>query len=286
MDQRVETTLFSATTPVSMGAVGLCVRDLERMAAFYRDVIGLAEIGREADAVRLGVEGRVLVELLHRPGFTPEDPGSAGLFHTAFLLPDRAALGAWLLKTAERGYPLDGAADHLVSEALYLTDPEGNGIEVYRDRPRTEWTMESGLVRMASDPLDFDGVAHAGRAALPPGPWRAPEGSLVGHVHLRVGDIEAAKGFYGGRVGLDVIAAYPGATFLSSGGYHHHIGANIWRSRGAGQRPQGRLGLAYVEFLARDPAAVPAVGAGEARATGEGWTLADPWGTELRITRK
>lgn len=263
-----------------IGGVSLAVRDLGRAAAFYRDVIGLQVVAQEQGAVRLGADGSAFLDLLHRPDALPDDPATAGLFHTAFLLPSRADLGRWLAHFGALGRRLDGAADHLVSEAVYLHDPEGNGIEIYADRPRAAWRWRGEgaerRVEMANRPLDAPGLL---RAAAPP--WAgAPPGTRIGHVHLRVGDAREAVRFYGGALGLDLTAAWDEAAFLSSGGYHHHIAANTWSSAGAGRRDPARAGLLSVTL---DIADGPAL-AGTARRVGTaGHSLADPWGTALTL---
>jgi len=254
--------------------VTLTVRDLDRVARFYREVVGLAVLETAPGRVVLGVGDAALVELLHRPGALEGDEREAGLFHTAFLLPERADLGRWLAHAAALGQRLDGAADHLVSEAVYLRDPEGNGIEVYADRPRAEWrwteTAEGPRVTMANVALDRAGLlALAGTRGS-----GAPAGTVVGHVHLQVGDTAAATRFYAGQLGLDVTLAWPEAVFLSSGGYHHHLAANTWRSAGAGVRDPRRAGLEAVR-LVREGAA-PGVPQGVTE-------MADPWGTLLRF---
>ena len=189
-----------------------------------------------------------LVVLHGDPAAPPRPARSTGLFHMAFLLPERLDLAHALLRLAERGWPLTGASDHLVSEALYLSDPDGIGIEIYRDRPREEWSVEDGQVRMATLPLDLDDVA---RAAQGPAPPRAPEGTRMGHVHLNVADLGTAEAFYAGELGFDVTARnYPGALFLAAGGYHHHIGANTWRGEGAPPPPPGAVGLRRFTIVA------------------------------------
>ena len=263
-----------------IGEVALAVRDLGGTAAFYRDVVGLQVVAQEVDAVRLGAGGAAFLHLLHRPDALPDDPATAGLFHTAFLLPSRADLGRWLAHFGVLGGRLDGAADHLVSEAVYLHDPEGNGIEIYADRPRGAWRWRGEgagrRVEMANAPLDAPGLLRDAEA-----PWAgAPPGTRVGHVHLRVGDVEEATRFYGGTLGMDLTAAWEKAAFLSSGGYHHHIAGNTWHSAGAGRRDPARAGLASVTL---DIADGPAL-AGIAQRTGSaGHSLADPWGTVLTL---
>lgn len=271
------------TAPYSVATVTLTVRDLAGLAGFYRDALGLELVSVEGHVVRLGVGAMVLLELRHEPSARSWDPREAGLFHTAFLLPSRGDLGAWLAHAAERGLRLSGAADHLVSEAVYLNDPEGNGIEVYVDRPSSEWPRaEGGTVIMRNDPLD-----HAGLRRAAPGPWTGmPAGGRVGHVHLQVGALEPADRFYTGLLGFDVMCRYPGATFLGAGGYHHQLATNVWNSRDAGVRPAGMAGLAEVTLHA-DAATLARVQAragdppnGEA---GEALVLHDPWGTRLRL---
>jgi catechol 2,3-dioxygenase len=164
-------------------------------------------------------------------------------------VPDRAELARSLARVVGAGWRLTGASDHLVSEALYLQDPEGNGIEIYRDRPRDQWGHERGELRMATLPLDLDAVL----GELEPGEapnGGAPAGTTMGHVHLRVADIPAAEGFYNGALGLDVmVRSYPGALFVAAGGYHHHIGLNTWQSQGASPPPEGSLGLDRFELV-------------------------------------
>lgn len=268
-----------------IGGVVLAVRDLGRAAAFYRDVIGLQTVAQEGGTVRLGAGGAAFLDLLHRPDALPDDPAAAGLFHTAFLLPSRADLGRWLAHFAAFGGRLDGAADHIVSEAVYLRDPEGNGIEIYADRPRTAWRWRGEgterRIEMANRPLDAPGLLRAAET-----PWAgAPPGTRIGHVHLRIGDVERAVRFYGGALGLDLTAAWDKAAFLSSGGYHHHIAGNIWHSAGAGRRDPARAGLLSVTL---DIADGPALAGVVRRAGTDGHSLADrslvdPWGTVLTL---
>jgi catechol 2,3-dioxygenase len=284
------------TAPYRIGSVTLIVRDLDGLARFYQDAVGLAVVSQEAGVVRLGVEGRVLLELRHDPAARPWSPREAGLFHTAFLLPSRGDLGAWLTHAAERGIHLSGASDHLVSEAVYLTDPEGNGIEIYVDRPVAAWPRAAGgTIVMRNDPLD-----HAGLVRAASGPWMSmPAVGRIGHVHLQVEVLEPAETFYAGLLGFDVMCRYPGAVFLSSGGYHHQLAANVWNSRGAPVRPAGMAGLAEVELLTR-PEILTAVRlrsldvglpvglrAGLPVAEpGDALVLKDPWGTRLRLASK
>lgn len=260
---------FAATTPVSVSRVGLKARDAEKLAQFYRSVVGLEELVRDGETVTLGARGRALLVIEKDSAARPDDPRSAGLFHTAFLLPSRAYLGRWIRYAAENGIRLDGASDHLVSEALYLSDPEGNGIEIYADREKEAWPMNGSEIAMATERLDLAEVA----SAVPPGDagWRgAPENSLIGHVHLRVGDPKRAEAWWHETLGLDTVAKYgPKAVFMSSGGYHHHIGANSWQSAGAGRRDPSRSGLNWVEL--------------RSATAGRPSSLEDPWGTQVRV---
>ncbi len=265
--------------PLRIGGVTLAVHDLDRVATFYREVIGLELIAREDRVVRLGAGGAAFLDLLHRPDALPDDPATAGLFHTAFLLPSRADLGGWLAHLGQTGQRLDGAADHLVSEAAYLRDPEGNGIEVYADRPRAEWRWrddgQGRRVEMANRPLDVQGLLRAAT------PWTgAPHGTHIGHVHLRVGDISEARRFYGDALGMNLTAAWDSAAFLSTGGYHHHIAVNTWSSAGAGLRAPARAGLDSVTLEIADE---PTLAGIRQRAGSTGHNLSDPWGTTLQL---
>lgn len=227
-----------------IGRVALVVNDLERIAGFYRDAIGLEPLASDGTVALLGVGDVPLLELRSDKSARRAGPREAGLFHTAFLLPDRADLGRWLKHAARSRLQLQGASDHEVSEALYLSDPEGNGIEIYADRPRDEWEWRDGTVRMGTYALDLDALAAAGGAD-----WAGmPQGSTVGHVHLQVGAIPEAEAFMSG-LGADITHRYPGGTFFSWGGYHHHIATNTWNSRGAGPRDFPVTGLAEVEIL-------------------------------------
>ena len=238
-----------------LGRVRLRVRDLDAMTSFYELAIGLRVIERDHDRVTLGAgDGPPLVELLHRPAGDPRPDATTGLFHLALLVPDRAQLAAAIRRVTEAGWSFTGASDHLVSEAVYLRDPEGNGIEIYRDREPAEWDWDAGAVRMATLPLDVPGVM----ADLPEEPLpQMPAGTVLGHVHLNVSDIPATESFYAGALGFDVTTrTYPGALFLSAGGYHHHIGSNTWEGPGAPPPPAGALGLDAFEVVLPDAAAL------------------------------
>jgi catechol 2,3-dioxygenase len=272
--------------PLRIGTVRLKVRDLDVVSTFYQSVLGLSPVATSEHRVTLGAGSTPLLELEGDPSLSPLDPRQAGLFHTAFLLPTRSDLARWVAHAAEARVPLQGASDHIVSEAFYLADPEGNGIEVYADRPVSAWHGENGEIRMSTDPLDLPDLLQSVEGTE----WSGfPEGS-IGHVHLQVGDTGEADGFYHDVLGLDIAARYPGASFYGSGGYHHQLAGNVWNSRRAGVRPQGMAGLDAVEIVVRNAADLAAItarveGAGmESIKTTDGLTLHDPWGTAITLT--
>ncbi|WP_339949219.1 VOC family protein [uncultured Albimonas sp.] len=277
--------------PLRIGRVRLRVRDLARVAEFYEDLLGLRRLDEGAGWTVLGAPApgggaRPLLELAGDARLAPLDRRQAGLFHTAFLMPSRADLGRWLGHARATGARLEGASDHVVSEALYLSDPEGNGIEVYADRPEARWRTPSGAVALSTLPLDAQALFESGAGTAY---GAAPEGLIVGHVHLQVGDTGRADGFYRDVLGFDVSADYPGASFYGSGGYHHQLAANVWNSRGAGRRSGGMAGLEQVEIVARDADLREAM---LARAEAAGLTpetrdgraiLRDPWGGAVSL---
>ena len=276
---------FRLPDATRIGAVHLQVADLGRSLDYYQGVLGMRVLEHGAEGAALGPHDadRTLVRLSERGGARPAR-GEFGLYHFAILLPDRAALGRFVGHLLHLGVR-PGMADHLVSEALYLTDPDGLGIEVYADRPRDSWKHQGRELAMATDPLDVRGLVAAGGD----GPWTGmPDGTTMGHIHLHVGDLTHAEAYYHAALGFDkMVWSYPGALFLAAGGYHHHLGANTW-SRGPSADPdQARL-LDW-ELIVPDGGAAVAAGrslhaAGfTADKSVRGWVTADPWGTALRI---
>jgi catechol 2,3-dioxygenase len=252
----------SLPADTALGPVSLTVADLAGVTGFYERAIGLSVIERDGDVVRLGpAGGEALVELVGRPDAPPRAPHASGLFHLALLYPERAELARALRRLVGAGWRLTGASDHLVSEALYTADPEGNGIELYRDRPREEWRRQpNGELEMATIPLDLDDlVAQLPDADEPDA--GAPPATRIGHVHLQVSDLAPAERFYAQALGLDVmVRSFPGALFLASGGYHHHVGANTWSSAGGPPADPAARGLRH--FTVELPAGEPAAGGG------------------------
>jgi catechol 2,3-dioxygenase len=236
-----------------MGTVRLTVADLARSRDYYQRALGLRATEREDGSLALGVDGGpTLIELTGDAAAPPHPRRATGLFHLAVLLPTRADLAMALRRLAEARVPLDGASDHLVSEALYLHDPDDNGIEIYRDRPRERWPRVDGELEMATLPLDLEDILTELRGASEEDAV-APPGTRIGHVHLQVADLDASEAFYSGVLGFDVmVKGYRGALFVSAGGYHHHIGLNTWNSLGAGAPPPGAIGLRSFEVALPD----------------------------------
>ena len=234
----------------ALGYVHLNISDLNKSLQFYQQVLGLQVHRRKGDTAYLGAGKADILVLTERHGAVlPRF--ATGLYHFAVLVPSRLELARSLRQMAETKYPLQGFADHLVSEAIYLGDPDGNGIEVYRDRPRSEWYDAKGKMQMGSDPLDIRGVLAELEGTE--GAWRGLDaGTKLGHMHLQVANVAAAQEFYTRIIGFDLIMRYgPSATFVSAGGYHHHIGMNTWNSAGAPPPPPESIGLRY--FVTRLP---------------------------------
>jgi catechol 2,3-dioxygenase len=268
-----------------VGAVHLLVSDLARSLEYYEHVLGLRRLASGLESAVLGsAAGRPLVKLQTRAGVTPARRGALGLYHFAILLPDRPALGRFAAHIASLGGRA-GMADHLVSESLYLSDPDGLGIEVYADRPRSAWKCNGRELAMATEPLDIERVMAEGAGATWDG---APAGSTMGHVHLHVGSLESAEAFYHRALGFDkMVWSYPGALFMSASGYHHHLGTNVW-SPGSPPAPDDAQ---LVEWELVLPSIADVAAAGESlRAAGHhtehdahALLTADPWHTRLRI---
>jgi len=244
--------MAQATLPseTEIGRVALTVADPPPVVDFYRDVVGLHVLDSDADRTLLGAGGQVLLVLIQQSDAPARGPAGTGLYHVAFRVPSRAALGD-ALRRIDSEWTLAGASDHGVSEALYLSDPAGNGVEIYRDFPRASWEeTPSGHVEMVTEPLDTQAVAAAGA-----GEQSMPAASDIGHVHLEVSSVETARAFYADALGLRVRATYDGAVFLAAGEYHHHIGANVWQGR---SEPHHGQGLAWFEIRLPDEATLDA----------------------------
>jgi catechol 2,3-dioxygenase len=271
----------------TLGPVHLEVADLTRSLAYYQSVPGFRLLGQHDGLATLGAHGddTPLLELHEVKGARPHPPHKRlGLYHFAILLPTRAALGQFAAHLARIG-AYAGQSDHLVSEAFYLTDPDGLGIEVYADRPRSEWPVVNNRLQMAVDPLDMDSLLRAGGDTK----WTGlPAGTKIGHVHLHVGDISDAEGFFHRALGFDSVTSMPGALFLSAGDYHHHLGLNTW----AGRAPRPGPGDArLLEWTVQTPTPEDAEAAARSleraghkvERTEDGWVAEDPWGTRVRI---
>ena len=240
-DVRAATSIDPAT---QVGLVSLTVADLDRSLTYYTEALGFSMLRRDGQTAILGAAETPLLALTELAGARPWPGYATGLYHFAILVPTRLDLARSLIHLLQVGLPFPGQADHAVSEALYLTDPDGNGIEIYRDRPRAEWSWRGDTVRMVTDPLDVRGILA--EATAQPAPWTGlPAGTRLGHMHLQVGDLAQAEEFYHGVLGFDITSHFPGALFVSAGGYHHHLGLNIWQSRGAGPAPAGTAGLRF-----------------------------------------
>ena len=284
---------FRLPDTTRLGHVVLQVADLDRSLAWYQETLGLAHLSRDGRRALLGTHGdsRPLVELAEKRGAAPAPHrGRLGLYHFAILLPERAALGRFVRHLSDINARV-GAADHLVSEALYLQDPDNLGIEVYADRPRDTWRRLGRELLMASDPLDVPGLLDAAGHSR----WDGmPAGTTMGHVHLHVGDLAQASAFYSDALGLDrMVWEYPGALFLAAGGYHHHLGTNTWAGRGASPPTESDAQLLEwnVELPGADAVSASAESldrAGHAvqwedKQSQSGYVTRDPWGTPLHV---
>ncbi len=270
-----------------LGPAALRVSDAERALDFYVNKVGLALRARDETSAVLGSAADDLLRLDFHPGIAPRNYRETGLYHVAILLPDRPSLGAAIARLAPHQMKL-GAADHLVSEAIYLWDPDNNGIEIYRDRSAGDWIWSNDQVEMANRPLDFDGLlAEPDVEALARTPVK--NGTRIGHIHLEVDDLAKAKGFYGDIIGFTPTATLPGAQFLAAGGYHHHIGTNVWESRNGSPPSADTAGLSQTTFALPDAASLQALEARLANANiaterrGDGFSFQDPWHTQVLV---
>lgn len=280
-------TIHADTT---IGAVTLTVRDLERVLAFYQDSIGFRLHGRQGNVATLGAGERDLLVLRGQPDARPVNRRHTGLYHFAILTPSRRHLARSLRHLIDSGVRPQGFADHLVSEAIYLADPEGNGIEIYRDRPREEWVYKDDVVQIDTIALDVEGVL--GELQGDDEPWTGLDGrTTIGHIHLQVADLDETEAFYRDALGFDLVTRYgPSASFFSAGGYHHHIGSNLWHSANAGPPPSDSTGLHHYEIHLPNAAALEEV-LGRLRAEGhepephdQGHFLPDPAGIGVLLT--
>ena len=268
-----------------MGPVELSVADLDRTLDYWQREVGLRVLAREDGRAAVGADTE-LVRFVEEPGAEP-DVGHTGLYHVALLVPDRPSLARWLAHAVRDGTTLVGLSDHAVSEAIYLGDPDHHGIEIYADRPREQWEGRIGEL-MTTMPLDVDDLlADVDDPAFD----GLPDGTVVGHTHLRVADVDATVAFYRDVLGLDVVAQLgSAAAFLSAGGYHHHIGANTWESRGATPSPPGTARLLQAEIVVpdaaeRDRVAARVADAGQEPEVRDGGVLVrDPSGNALLLT--
>jgi catechol 2,3-dioxygenase len=279
---------FRLPEATRLGLVRLQIADLPRSLDYYERVLGFRMLDRSPTSARLGtLDGAPLVELQERAGARPAPgQGRLGLYHFAILLPDRPALGRFVAHLAAIGERA-GASDHLVSEAIYLRDPDGLGIEVYVDRPRSGWRTEDRQIAMDTAPLDLGSVVRAANGA----PWTGmPDGTRVGHVHLHVGDLQKASDFYHLALGLDrMVWSYPSALFLAAGGYHHHLGLNTWAGPGAATPRDDDARL--LEWTIVLPSAAQVHSAATSLTTAShpvehdayGVRATDPWGTCFRL---
>lgn len=276
---------FSIDPKTVPGRVSLTVQNLERSLEFYQHMLGMKTFTEDNARVLLGAGDDAFLELVENPSAPVPNRHTTGLYHFAILYPSRPALAAALRVLGASRAPLQGFADHDVSEAIYLADPEGNGIELYRDRPPSEWQIRGGQIHMTTEQLDVESLL----AEPQPGEYEGmPAGTRLGHLHLRVNDIPAAEDFYTRCLGFDLTTRYGSAAgFVSAGGYHHHIGFNTWSSAGAPPPPADAAGMRYFSLRLPDSSALQALldhlGQEEVPVTPEngGYRLNDPAGNRI-----
>ncbi len=286
------TTIDLLPDATDMGPVMLKTAKLARLVHWYTAGVGLEPVAERPGTVELGVGGRTILVLEEAPDLRGPNPADAGLFHTAILYPTHAALAAAVVRMTQLpNIQFAGTGDHHVSEAFYFADPDGNGVELYVDRPRDQWLWQDGQVHMTTEFIDPNRFVHEhldrgsfGQSSL------APSDAKVGHVHLQVGDVATARAFYVSALGFaETTALGNTALFVSAGGYHHHMAMNVWNSRGAGRRAD-TLGLGRVEITVPD---ADALGAARQRLTARGVAVADdgrslrfddPWANAITLT--
>lgn len=281
---------FHRSPHIFVGKVDLNVQDLDRALEFYQKVIGFQILERTHRQAKLTADGKTTLLKLEQPeNVLPRQSHTTGLYHFALLLPQRSDLGRLLNHFINNRFRLQGAADHLVSEAVYLADPDGNGIEVYIDRPASTWEWTGDQVKMTSDPLDVESLLAEGNGE----PWEGlPADTVMGHIHLQVADLQSTEDFYKKGLGLDIVCRFGNqALFTSTGGYHHHIGLNTWAGEGAPPPPENSVGLNSFSLVFPDDKArekvvqqLRAIGAEVTQENGE-YQLKDPSGNRIQLVK-
>jgi catechol 2,3-dioxygenase len=238
---------FKLPPDLKMGPVCLRTKNLDAMLSFYENDLGLKAVRSDETYTALGTRsGSEPILILHQDeNASTAPPNAAGLYHYALLVPDRRSLSTTYLTLGNKGVVIDGYADHQVSEALYLTDPDGNGIEIYRDRPKSEWKFDEGGVEMTTEPLDLDSLIKESPSESRDGSTGIVEGTKVGHMHLKVSDLQNSLTFYVEALGFELMRYWGSAAFLSAGGYHHHVGMNTWESLEGPPNRKTWIGLEY-----------------------------------------